>query len=202
MGWDAAIFLKMVTRVTRNAKSKNDYMIRLAYNLIPQKQIDLNSFAAAITWVIKSKVTCIFWHFISVQIRIQCMPWPCIRKIFKQTIKINRSRFSDISRKCWVRTNLLLMLSCRVWWNQFMAYRKQQVWYTKRCSTSKIWFRPTQKFGTIFKQMKKHSRLKCFKFNSDIAEDWSNKTKNMNSDQLQEALRHFASVSFILGLKS
>ena len=57
--------------------------------------------------------------------------------------------------------------------------------------------RPTQKFGTMFKQMKKHSRMKCFKYNRDIEDDWSNKTRNMNSDQLQEALKHFASVSFI-----
>ena len=57
--------------------------------------------------------------------------------------------------------------------------------------------RPTQTFGTMFKQMKKHSRMKCFKYNRDIEDDWSNKTRNMNSDQLQEALKHFASVSFV-----
>ena len=64
MGWDVAIFLKMVTRVTQNAKSKNDFMIRLAYNLIPQKQIDQNSFAAVITWVIKYQVIFIFFNFL------------------------------------------------------------------------------------------------------------------------------------------
>lgn len=58
--------------------------------------------------------------------------------------------------------------------------------------------RKVQNFGTLFKQMKKHSRLKCFKFNSDIEEDWRNKTKNMNSDQLQEALKHFASFNIMV----
>ena len=43
--------------------------------------------------------------------------------------------------------------------------------------------------------MKKHSRVKGFKFNQDVLESWKNKMKDINDpDQLQEELQNFVSV--------